>query len=174
MSQKVNASYSRVSQNQSGAADESGFFSGRSGIFATVPSKRENSSSLKITFILTIFLFIMELIIAFNKTSFFNLMVYIAIFAVVLVGYFDKYYMRFIIFCLILSIVLDFIWIIVLAPVSIVLFSINGIPHLLPHTQPSKLPSLGSNTHSSLFSWSPRYILIDLGCFGCIILQIQE
>lgn len=147
MSQKVNASYSRVSQNQSGAVDESGFFSGRSsGIFATVPSKRENSSSLKITFIITICLFLMELIICFNKTSFFNLMVYIAIFAIVLMGYFDKYYMRFIIFSLILSIVLDFIWIIVLASVPIALFSLYGTLRLPPPTQPSKLPSFASNS----------------------------
>ena len=147
MSQKVNASYSRVSHNQSGAVDESGFFSGRSsGIFATVPSKRENSSSLKITFIITIFLFLMELIICFNKTSFFNLMVYIAIFAIVLMGYFDKYYMKFIIFSLILSIVLDFVWIIVLASVFIFLFSLCGTPHLLRLIRPFKLPSLGSNS----------------------------
>ena len=159
MSQNVNASYSRVSQNQSGAAgDESGFFSARSsGIFATVPSKRENSSSLKITFILTIFLTLMELIICFNKTSFFNLMVYIAIFAIVIMGYFDKYYMRFIIFSLILSIVLDLTWIIVLASVCLVLFSLYGTQrhHLL--AQLYKHLSLGSSLHLSLFSCLPRY-----------------
>lgn len=146
MSQKVNASYSRASYNQNAAGDESGIFSARSsGIFATVPSKRENSSSLKITFIITIFLFLMELIIAFNKTSFFNILVYIAIFSIVLMGYFDKYYMRFIIFCLILSIVLDFIWIIVLASVLIILFSLYGTLHLLRPTQPFRLHSLDSN-----------------------------
>ena len=59
----------------------------------------------------------MELIIAFNKTSFYNLLIYISIFAIVLMGYFDKYYMRFIIFNLILSVVLDLVYIIVLASV---------------------------------------------------------
>lgn len=51
----------------------------------------------------------------FNKPSFFNLLVYIAIFAIIFLGYFDKYYMKFILFCIALSIVMDFLWIILLA-----------------------------------------------------------
>jgi len=93
----------------------------------------------------------MELIVAFNLNSFFNLLVYIAIFSIVLMGYFDKYYMRFIIFILALSIVLDLIWIIVLASVFICSFSLSGILRLQLQNQPSKLLGSDSNSHLSLF-----------------------
>lgn len=120
MSHKMNASMSRASQNnpnQSGL-DNSGMFSGRSsGIFADVPSKRESSGSLKWTFIITVILFALELIICFHKHHFYNSLVYISIFAIVILGYFDKYYMKFILFNLILSVAFDFIWIIAQASV---------------------------------------------------------
>ena len=86
-------------------------------------------------------MFFIELIITFNKTSFFNLLVYIAIFAIVLMGYFDKYYMRFILACLALSIVLDLVWIIVLATVPFTLPSLSGIQLLQLLTPRCKLPS---------------------------------
>ena len=86
-------------------------------------------------------MFFIELIITFNKTSFFNLLVYIAIFAIVLMGYFDKYYMRFILACLALSIVLDLVWIIVLATVPFTLPSPYGTQLLQLLTPRCKLPS---------------------------------
>jgi hypothetical protein len=132
---------SRVSQNQSGL-EASGFFSGRSsGIFADVPSKRESSGSLKFTFILTVFLFLMEMIITFHKHHFYSILVYICIFSIVVMGYFDKFYMKFILANLILSVVFDFIWILAQASVILVLFSPIGtltLPHI---TLPSKLHS---------------------------------
>lgn len=138
--------------NQSGL-ENSGMFSGRSsGIFADVPSKRESSGSLKWTFIITIILFALELIICFHKHHFYNSLVYIAIFAIVILGYFDKYYMKFILFNLILSIVFDLIWIIAQASVPFHLFSPFGIPNHPPITPPFRLPSSGLCTSSSLYS----------------------
>jgi hypothetical protein len=139
-------------QNQSGI-EQSGYFSGRSsGIFADVPSRRENSSSLKITFLITMVLFCLELIISFNKTSFYNLLVYLAIFGIVLMGYFDKYYMRFIIFNLILSIIFDFVFILVLASVPTLLSSPCGTPprpQLTPHSRPDSSASSSSSSSPS-------------------------
>jgi hypothetical protein len=131
-SNKLNASMSRASYNpnnpnQSGL-ENSGFFSARSsGIFADVPSKRESSGSLKWTFIITIILFVLELIICFHKHHFYNTLVYVSIFSIVLLGYFDKYYMKFVLLNLIISIGFDFIWIIAQASVYFSLFSHSGI-----------------------------------------------
>jgi len=117
---------SRVSQNQSGL-EGSGFFSGRSsGIFADVPSKRESSVSLKFTFILTVFLFLMEMIITFHKHHFYSILVYICIFSIVVMGYFDKYYMKFLLVNLILSVGFDFIWLLAQASVLFILYSPIG------------------------------------------------
>jgi hypothetical protein len=59
----------------------------------------------------------MELIICFHKHHFYSTLVYISIFAIVLLGYFDKYYIKFILINLIISAVLDFVWIIAQASV---------------------------------------------------------
>lgn len=113
------ASYNPNNPNQSGL-ENSGFFSARSsGIFADVPSKRETSGSLKWTFIITIILFVLELIICFHKHHFYNTLVYISIFSIVLLGYFDKYYMKFVLLNLIISVGFDFIWLIAQASVCV-------------------------------------------------------
>jgi len=130
---------SRASQNQSGL-EASGFFSGRSsGIFADVPSKRESSGSLKFTFILTVILFLLEMIITFHKHHFYSILVYICIFSIVVMGYFDKYYMKFILANLVLSVVFDFIWILAQASVRSMLFSPIGIPILQLIIRPYRL-----------------------------------
>lgn len=113
----------------------SGLFSGRaSGIFADVPSARENSLTLKLTFGLTVILFVLELILMFHKNHFYNAMVYIAIFAIVLLGYFDKYYIKFILANLLGSIIFDFLWVICQATVIQTLYSLTGILTHLPIT----------------------------------------
>lgn len=129
--------------------DGSGLFSGRaSGIFADVPSARENSTSLKLTFLLAVILFVFELILMFHKNHFYNALVYIAIFSIVLLGYFDKFYIKFILINLLVSIVLDFLWVILQASVMIMLYSLSGTPTLQHTTRPYKLPSLDSCTCS--------------------------
>lgn len=154
MSNKMNASMSRASNNpnnpnQSGL-ENSGLFSARSsGIFADVPSKRESSGSLKWTFILTVFLFALELIICFHKHHFYSTLVYISIFSIVILGYFDKYYMKFVLFNLVLSIAFDFIWIIAQASVSLTLFSPTGILNHPLTTPPSRRLSSDSCISSS-------------------------
>ena len=115
--------------------DGSGLFSGRaSGIFADVPSARENSTSLKLTFLLAVILFVFELILMFHKNHFYNALVYVAIFSIVLLGYFDKYYIKFILVNLLVSIVLDFLWVILQASVITILYSLIGILILPPIT----------------------------------------
>lgn len=133
--------------------DGSGLFSGRaSGIFADVPSARENSTSLKLTFLLTVIMFVLELILMFHKDHFYNALVYISIFAIVLLGYFDKYYIKFIMINLIVSIIFDFLWVICQASVNSILCSLTGIP-THPHiTLPSKRLSSGLCTSLSSFS----------------------
>ncbi len=109
-----------------------------------MPSARENSTSLKLTFVITVALFILELIIMFHKNHFYNALVYISIFAIVLLGYFDKYYMKFILVNLALSIVFDFLWVILQASVTPAPRSPTGTPTLPRTTPPSRRPSSGS------------------------------
>ena len=107
--------------------EQSGFLSGRSsGIFADVPSAREESTSLKITLVIVIAAALLELIMMFNKHHFYNSLVYISIFAIVLLGYFDKFYMRFVLLNLLISIIFDFVWIFATASVLIPRFSPSG------------------------------------------------
>ena len=150
---RANVENSRASSRMDG----SGLFSGRaSGIFADVPSARENSTSLKLTFLLSVILFVFELILMFHKNHFYNALVYVAIFAIVLMGYFDKLYMKFVLVNLGVSILLDFLWVILQASVSFVLFSPIGTPILRLITRPFKRPSSDSCTSSSSSSWSAR------------------
>jgi hypothetical protein len=92
-----------------------------------VPSARENSTTLKLTFLITVILFVLELILMFHKDHFYNALVYISIFAIVLLGYFDKYYIKFVMVNIIVSIVFDFLWILLQATVNFVLSSPFGI-----------------------------------------------
>jgi hypothetical protein len=122
---KVNVENSRASSRMDG----SGFFSGRaSGIFADVPSARENSTTLKLTFLLAVILFSIELILMFHKNHFYNALVYVSIFAIVLLGYFDRVYMKFVLANILISIIFDFLWVILQASVTLDLFSLIGTP----------------------------------------------
>jgi hypothetical protein len=130
----------------------SGLFSGRaSGIFADVPSARENSVSLKLTFLLVVIMFVIELILMFHKDHFYNALVYISIFAIVLLGYFDKYYIKWVLGNLVASVVFDLLWVFLQSSVLMSLYSLIGTLILLRITLPFKLPSYGSCTSSSSF-----------------------
>lgn len=61
----------------------------------------------------------MEMVIAFHKHHFYNTLVYICIFAIVVMDYFDQHYMRFILMNLVVSVGLDFIWILAQASVNL-------------------------------------------------------
>ena len=139
--------------SQSGINDNSGFFSGRnSGIFMDIPSKREDSFSLKLTFIITVILFGLEIIITFHKHHFYNSLIFISIFSIILLGYFDKHYMRFVLFNIAFSVLLDFVWIIGQASVFHHSFSPIGTPFHQHITLPFKLLSFASSISSSLYS----------------------
>lgn len=130
--------------------EQSGFFSGRSsGIFADVPSAREESTSLKITFAIVVVAACLELVLMFHKHHFYNSLVYISIFAIVLLGYFDKYYMRFVLLNLLISILFDFIWIFATASVPLPSPSPTGTPTRPPTTPPYKPPSYASCSSST-------------------------
>jgi hypothetical protein len=105
-----------------------------------VPSARENSNTLKLTFLITVILFVLELILMFHKNHFYNALVYVSIFAIVLLGYFDKYYIKFVMVNIIVSIVFDFLWILLQATVNFVLSSPIGILILQLTTRPFRPP----------------------------------
>ncbi len=100
-----------TANNPGGASDA--LWARTSQIFATSPSEREESWSLKIVLVLTIILFGVEMFIIFHKNHFFNLMVYTLIFLIFAQNYFDKLYMRITILSVVMSILLDFVWLIV-------------------------------------------------------------
>jgi hypothetical protein len=94
---------------------------------------------LKLTFLLAVILFVFELILMFHKNHFYNALVYVAIFSIVLLGYFDKYYIKFILVNLLVSIVLDFLWVILQASVIFLLQSHIGtliLPHIILRYKP--------------------------------------
>jgi hypothetical protein len=131
----------------------SGLFSGRaSGIFADVPSARENSVTLKLTFLLVVIMFVIELILMFHKDHFYNALVYVSIFAIVLLGYFDKYYIKWVLGNLVISVVFDLLWVFLQSSVLISSYSHTGTLIPLPITRLFRLPSCASCTSSSSFS----------------------
>ena len=92
----------------------------------------------------------------FHKDHFYNALVYLSIFAIVLLGYFDKYYIKFVMVNLIVSIVFDLLWVICQASVLPLLCSPTGTLTPPRTTPPSKRPSCASCTSSSSSSWPPR------------------
>lgn len=144
--------------------DGSGLFSGRaSGIFADVPSARENSVSLKLTFLLVVIMFVIELILMFHKDHFYNALVYVSIFAIVLLGYFDKYYIKWVLGNIVVSVVFDLLWVFLQSSVLMPSCSLIGTLIPLRITRPFKLLSFASCTSSSSSLWSPRYFLVYVG-----------
>ena len=112
------ASSNRISSNQApGGVGDFGW-ARTSQIFATVPSSREESWSLKIVFLITAVLLGVELFIMFHKNHFFNLMGYTMIMLIFVQNFFDKLYMRITIGWIAFSILLDFLWLIVHAEVN--------------------------------------------------------
>lgn len=87
-------------------------------IFAMAPSATEESWSLKIVFLITAILLGLELFIMFHKNHFFNLIGYTLIMLIFVQNFFDKLYMRITIIWVTLSILLDFLWLIVHAEVA--------------------------------------------------------
>ncbi len=72
----------------------------------------------------------------FHKNHFFNLIGYVLILLIFIQNYFDKLYMRITIIWVVLSVLLDFLWLIVHAEVilenNIKIFRIGGI-HIHKH-----------------------------------------
>ena len=93
-----------------------------SGIFDIVPSSSESSLSLKIALIATVILIIIELILMFHKHHFYNILVYCLVLAVFFLNYFDSTYVKFLLVNILLSILLDLVWLIVM---TTVILSIN-------------------------------------------------
>jgi hypothetical protein len=130
--------------------DGSGIFSGRaSGIFADVPSAREDSVLLKLTFLLAVIMFMLELILMFHKDHFYNALVYVSIFAIVLLGYFDKYYIKWVLGNIVVSIIFDLLWVFLQSSVLLSSCSHTGTPIHPLTTQQFRLPSSASCTSSS-------------------------
>jgi hypothetical protein len=82
-------------------------------IFTMAPSSREESWSLKIVFLITGVLIGLELFIMFHKNHFFNLLGYTMIMLIFAQNFFDKLYMRLTIVWIAVSIILDFLWLII-------------------------------------------------------------
>ena len=71
----------------------------------------------------------------FHKHHFFTLIALLAVFAIFFLNYFDMYYMRFVLLTLVVSVVLDLVWIFTHAGVFLYLFRNIGAP-------PGKLSTL--------------------------------
>ena len=76
-----------------------------------------------ITFFILSIAFVFELLMMFVKSPFMGSLVYIMVFAIYLLNYFDGTYIKACFFSLLGTIFLDIIWLIALAPVLFNLFS---------------------------------------------------
>ena len=107
---------SRMSYNQSGVGGTNRL-NASSGIFDLSPSAAETSWTLKFALILLFLLIALELLLMFHKHHFYNLLVYGIILSVFFLNYFDPTYIKFLLANVVLSIVLDIVWLIGLAAV---------------------------------------------------------
>ena len=88
-------------------------------IFSKEPNQSGSSGTdLKVAFLLTILLFCVELVLMFHKHHFFSLLAFLSVFAIFFLNYFDQTYMRFVLINLGVSIILDIVWMAVLANVK--------------------------------------------------------
>ena len=94
-----------------------------SGIFAAEPSQHEESRSLQIALIILLLAFLFELIIMFVKQPFISALAYILVFGIYLLNYFDRQYVKVCLGALGISVLLDFIWLFVMAGVPLFLGS---------------------------------------------------
>ena len=90
---------------------------------AMEPSENEESTSLKVALIVLLLSFMMELILMFVKDPFISCMAYILVFGIYLLNYFDRSYIRLCLFALLTSVILNIVWLIVMAGVQLSLFS---------------------------------------------------
>jgi hypothetical protein len=85
-----------------------------------------------------------ELVVMYNKHHFYNVLVYLLIFSIIALGYFDKYYMRFVLFNLFFSVITDLTWLVVEASVIYLIFRLIGHLLKLLSIQLYKLPFFAS------------------------------
>lgn len=90
-------------------------------------SSSGQSTDLKVAFLLAVVLTCFEIIIMFHKHHFYSLLAYISVFAIFFLGYFDLHYMRFVKINLLISVVLDLVWLIFNFNVNKMLLSNIGI-----------------------------------------------
>lgn len=90
-----------------------------SGIFSFDPNAREESSTdLKIALILSVIILLWEIVLIFHKHHFFNLLIMLFVLAIYFLNYFDRNYIKFILIGLGSSVLLDILWLIVMAKVK--------------------------------------------------------
>ena len=143
-------------------------------IFAKeIPSNQSGSSTdLKVLFMLTIILTCIEIVIMFHKHHFYSLLAYLSVFAIFFLGYFDFYYLRFVKINLLISVVLDVVWLIFNFDVHVSLsrnIGIQGLKRSIPHYNGDILNLLYSLL---LLSCSSKYLSLNSGCFSGYPFQI--
>lgn len=88
-------------------------------IFTATPSPREESTSLKLVFLITFAMLLLEIFCMYVKHHFTNILVYIAILSVFFLNYFDSTYMKSLLAMIAIAIGFDIAWMIVQAEVMV-------------------------------------------------------
>lgn len=115
------------SRNTSVAHSQAANQHNASQIFATDPSPREESTSLKLVLMMMIPMLVFQILCMFVRHHFLNVLVYLSILSIFFLNYFDKNYMRFCLILTAISIIWDLLWLITRSDVSFKLFSIIGM-----------------------------------------------
>jgi hypothetical protein len=95
--------------------------------FTAAPSPREESTSLKLVFLLTFMMLLLEIFCMYVRHHFLNILVYISVLSIFFLQYFDGTYIKTLLIMLGLAVGFDVSWLIVHASVRKALFSTTGV-----------------------------------------------
>lgn len=91
-------------------------------LFSPNIDEREESTDLKLVFIIALVLLLIDLIVCFQKNHFFTILGILLILCAYILNYFEKKYVLFLLAWTALSFVLDLVWLIINAGVILPLF----------------------------------------------------
>jgi hypothetical protein len=120
--------------------------SNMSEFFADSPKVGNESQSLKIVLAATLGCFVLEFFLMYEKHAFLSMFAYVVVLCIFLLNYFDKTYIRATLYLLIISVSLDFLWVLLQSDVRMDLCSIIGTLRGQATTPTTTLVSVDSYT----------------------------
>ena len=105
-------------------------------MFSIDPDEREESTDLKLVFLITIILVGLEFFVMFNKQNFFTMLGMLLLAATFMPSYFEKKYVRLLLAWFTISLVFDILWMLFRSDVHLFLFRLIGTRDKELHSHP--------------------------------------